>query len=192
MAKKKRLIFHSGVLNKDGLKILHQLPLIFPDHFYMAGGTALSFLLGHRISYDLDFFSKECRLEDHERIAMIEKLKLLGDLTIRMNQNATLHVTVNHTAISFFHYPYPLIKRLYRWNDITIASMEDIGAMKLSAVIGRGAKKDFIDLYFIAKKIGLKALFGAASKKFRDHVNFTASEALHLNCINSLHLLNTF
>jgi len=40
-------------------KRMDLLPLLkpFKDNFYLAGGTALALLLGHRDSFDFDFFS---------------------------------------------------------------------------------------------------------------------------------------
>ena len=37
-----------------------------------------------------------------------------------------------------------------------LAGLKDIAAMKLSAVTGRGSKKDFIDICFLLKEFSLK------------------------------------
>jgi len=58
-------------LNENNLKNLKILPSktknllealskkSFIKNFYLAGGTALSLQLGHRLSFDLDFFTPE-------------------------------------------------------------------------------------------------------------------------------------
>lgn len=53
--------------------------------------------------------------------------------------------------ISFFRYRYPLIAEPVSVLGITVASLEDIAAMKLDAISRRGTRRDFIDLYFIAQ-----------------------------------------
>jgi predicted nucleotidyltransferase component of viral defense system len=35
---------------------------------------------------------------------------------------------------------------------IELASLKDIAAMKLAAIMDRGTKRDFIDLYFFSEK----------------------------------------
>ena len=38
-----------------------------------------------------------------------------------------------------------------KYLSLNIADIEDIAAMKIDAVATRGAKRDFVDLYFIGK-----------------------------------------
>ena len=56
--------------------------------------------------------------------------------------------------VSFFRYEYPLLRPLHEapWG-LPLADPEDIAAMKLAALSGRGARKDFVDLYFYAHEI---------------------------------------
>ncbi len=47
--------------------------------------------------------------------------------------------------------------------------------MKLSALVGRGSRKDFLDLYVLTTRvIPLKNLLQKAQAKFRDSTDFTA------------------
>ena len=50
--------------------------------------------------------------------------------------------------------------------NIRIASLLDIGLMKLDAVIGRGSRKDFYDLYVISSRIPLPDLLSAGERKY--------------------------
>ncbi|MBW1795841.1 MAG: hypothetical protein JRJ38_15700 [Deltaproteobacteria bacterium] len=52
---------------------------------------------------------------------------------------------------SLFVYEYPLIRPPLKYLSLNIADILDIAAMKIDAVATRGAKRDFIDLYFISK-----------------------------------------
>lgn len=51
-------------------------------------------------------------------------------------------------------------------NGISLASIRDIGAMKLSAVFNRASRKDLVDLYFILQHVSLEELFRVAAKKY--------------------------
>jgi hypothetical protein len=50
----------TGGLSSQTLKLLNTLESKLPD-FYLAEGTALAMYYEHRVSYDLDFFTK-CNL----------------------------------------------------------------------------------------------------------------------------------
>ncbi len=47
-----------------------------------------------------------------------------------------------------------------------MASLEDIGLMKLDAIINHGARKDFYDLFSIAQKISIDDLLELGKVKF--------------------------
>ena len=44
--------------------------------------------------------------------------------------------------------------------------MEDIAAMKLIAIIQRGLKRDFIDLYFLGRSLGLEKIMSLTEIKY--------------------------
>jgi len=54
--------------------------------FYLAGGTALAFQIGHRISTDLDWFSTERRLLALEREAIRQTLSNSGSFEVASEQ----------------------------------------------------------------------------------------------------------
>jgi hypothetical protein len=47
-----------------------------------------------------------------------------------------------------------------------LASLQDIGLMKLDALISRGNRKDFYDVFFIAQTIPLEKLFDMSATKY--------------------------
>jgi hypothetical protein len=49
-----------------------------------------------------------------------------------------------------------------------MADCKDIGAMKLSAIAGRGSKKDFIDFYFLLQLYKLDELLAFYKEKYVD------------------------
>ncbi|MDI1471666.1 MAG: nucleotidyl transferase AbiEii/AbiGii toxin family protein [Thermodesulfovibrio sp.] len=116
--------------------------------FYLAGGTAVYYYLRHRKSLDLDFFTN--------KIFDFRNFKELFNQfeTSHLNHN-TIYTTIEDIKVSFFHYPYPLLKPLNNLEIVKVASLEDIGAMKVLSIIQRGSKKDFVDLYFIINTLNL-------------------------------------
>jgi hypothetical protein len=50
--------------------------------------------------------------------------------------------------------------------NVRLATLLDIGLMKLDALIGRGSRKDFYDLYMIGHEIPFKDLLGAGKEKY--------------------------
>jgi predicted nucleotidyltransferase component of viral defense system len=142
------------------------------DDFYLAGGTALSLILGHRKSVDLDFFcSRFPKVE-----ILIAKLKHLSPKIINQDKG-TLDLYIDGVKVSFLEYKYPLIGDFLEFDGVKIASLDDIACMKLSAISSRGSKKDFIDLYFILQKKNLKELLSLFEKKF-EGVNYQMAHIL--------------
>lgn len=121
----------------------------FLGQFYLAGGTALALHLGHRLSADLDFFSKE---NFNEQI-LLQDLLEIGKFQLEEKSKQTITGILNNTKVSFLGYNYPLLNPLEKISDVNIASIADIACMKIDTISSRGAKRDFVDIYFIAKEI---------------------------------------
>jgi predicted nucleotidyltransferase component of viral defense system len=132
------------------------------ENFYLAGGTALSLILGHRKSIDLDFFSFSFPKFE----ILVAKLKTLNPKVINQDKG-TLDLYMDDVKVSFLEYKYPLVGDFLEFDQVKVASLEDIACMKLSAISSRGSKKDFIDLYFILQKFGLGELLALFEKKFK-------------------------
>jgi hypothetical protein len=134
--------------------------------FYLAGGTALALLEGHRVSVDLDLFSES--FTDAERL-VAELSAVSGDLVITSTAARTVFARVDGVQVTFFGYSYPLLTPPVEVEAgiVPLASAADIGAMKLAAIASRGARKDFVDLWLIlARHHGLAALLDVFKRKF--------------------------
>ncbi len=132
--------------------------------FYLAGGTALSLQIGHRNSIDLDFFSQT---EDIPSIR--ENLtESLSDWKPELTDSAwgNLVFLARNVRVGFYGYGYELTKSLRSEEGVQLASIEDIGLMKMDALLSRANRKDFYDLYFITQDIPFKTLFDLAQKKY--------------------------
>lgn len=129
------------------LTTLGQQPLV--RSFYLAGGSAASFHMGHRLSVDLDFFTPD---KEYDSQPLVEDLEEIGELVVQQRSRKTLVGSLDGVLISFFLYPYPLLQEPTELDNIQIASLLDIALMKLIAIGQRGKKRDFIDLYFICQQ----------------------------------------
>ena len=130
--------------------------------FYLAGGTACSLYLGHRLSFDLDFFTTESFYPKF----IATKLKGLGRLSIDQENQGTFLGHLNDIKISFFIYPYKLIFPKNYFQGVAIADIRDLACMKIDAISTRGTKRDFIDLFFICKQYKPSTLFDLFAKKY--------------------------
>ncbi len=168
--------WHEEVLDEAGHAAAVRLAAATRD-FHLAGGTALALRLGHRVSLDLDLFSAKNSLGAEQRQTLFDALKTSGPLNIKEAKDGTCHLNLGGTAVSLFHYDYATLCRPQSWLGLDIASLEEIAAMKLSAVLGRGSKKDFIDLYEICQQLGLNRVMATAGRKFPLHTDFPLQAA---------------
>lgn len=142
-------------------------PYLEDRNFYLGGGTALALYLGHRKSKDFDWFRKG-PIKDPLRFG--KDMQETG-IPIRFLQTdkGTLEGAVNRVRVSLFEYRYPLLQAVSHWPemDMSIASIPDLAAMKLSAITQRGSKKDFIDIFALSRiGMDLSAMLSAYQTKF--------------------------
>jgi hypothetical protein len=149
---------------RDLLDVLGQLPVLRP--FYLAGGTGLALRLGHRISQDLDLFANIETLDDRLRQRIVEELSKGYAVDLWQDSVMGLVLEVDGQPASFFSYGYPLLAPTELVSGVQVAGILDIGLMKLDAIAGRGTRKDFYDVYFIAPHIPLDELFARSSDKY--------------------------
>lgn len=154
------------------LSKLNSFPL--PNNTYMAGGTAVTLYLGHRISIDIDLFTEEHFLTG----SIIDTIKKVQVVQIEdVSDKDSLIVEVEGVRFSIFYYPYPFLEPLY-YDDIyriSLASLTDIAAMKTVAIVQRGTAKDFVDLKAIMEttNMSLDQLISATLKKYGTREDYT-------------------
>ena len=132
------------------------------DGVYLAGGTGLALQLGHRRSVDLDLFSQREFAPGDLRARLGE----IDGLQIRQIGRGTLHLELHELLVSFLHYPYPLLFPQSQLEVLSVADPRDIACMKLDAIASRGSRRDFVDLYMVAKAYGLRAILEWAGRKY--------------------------
>jgi len=135
----------------------------FFDRFFLVGGTALALQIDHRLSIDLDFFS----------IQPFDNQQLESYLSEQYGFNTdyvatnTIKGFVQNVKVDFLTHAYPLFRPLIQEEDLSLASLEDIGAMKLNAIAHSGNRqKDFYDLFFLLEHHSLQDYLHAYQIKY--------------------------
>lgn len=142
--------------------------------YVLVGGTALALQIGHRLSVDIDLFGQS--EIDHDQY--LEILKQAGKVqTIKRSKNILI-LTVNDIKIDFVDYKYPFITPFVIQQNIRLASLQDIAAMKLNAIAGRGVKKDFIDLYYLLQYFSFYEMLDFYNKKYPDGSEFIVRKSV--------------
>jgi hypothetical protein len=144
---------------------LHIGEQLFSHRFYLAGGTALSLQIGHRRSVDFDFFSVKDEVDEKSRNEIIAGISSYPTQIIE-SVGGNLLILVDGIRVGFFSYGYPLIDEPIRCENALLASLNDIGLMKCDALISRGSRKDFYDLYYISRYIEVSQLLQLGEKKY--------------------------
>ena len=119
---------HYEVLDEKRQALLPALGR-FKEDFYLAGGTALALQIGHRVSVDFDFFTEK----DFETEDVYEQVQeMFGQVPRTQESHRTLAVVVQEDVkVSFMGYRYPLIEACTDTEHLRLASILDIGCMKL-------------------------------------------------------------
>ncbi len=133
------------------------------SHFYLAGGTACALRLGHRLSYDLDFFTPL----SFDQKELSDWMSTHGKFKLDQIKKDTLLGIFEKTNVSFFTYRYALIGKTEDFDGMAILGEPDLAAMKVDAISSRGTKRDFIDLYFLGKNIPLAEALRLYQQKYR-------------------------
>ena len=154
------------------LKRLQEIPLLSKTR--LVGGTSLALQIGHRKSIDIDLFGEV----DCEQYELVDSLSEIGKLTI-IKESRNIHVyQLDGVKVDIVNYKYPWIKPMIVEDELRLADIRDIAAMKITAIIGRGTKKDFIDLAFLLDIFPLDKILSCYEKKYPEASRFMAMKSL--------------
>ena len=146
------------------------------NDFVLVGGTALSLRIGHRISIDLDLFSNK----DFDQSALQEHLQSTYKFTADYIERNTLKGSANGVVLDFISHKYENVGEVTVLEGVRLASLEDIAAMKLNAIINNGTRlKDFLDVAFLGGKIPFEEMVKAYGDKYKTSVVMAAKAVLY-------------
>ena len=151
------------------LKELMSMPMLKDTR--LVGGTALALQYGHRRSVDLDFFGYAT--ENYDEMTQVLKSKFKSVVQGSISERIKIY-TINNIKVDIVNYDYPWIDDCVEENGIRLASDKDIAAMKVNAIIGRGTKKDFVDVYYLLKHFSFEQLIQLYLQKYADGSEYRA------------------
>lgn len=140
----------------------------------LVGGTALALQLGHRTSTDLDFFGR-INADSEELRDILREIGSVEVASVSKNINI---FWLNGIKVDMVNYPYPWLDLPIEENRVRLASLNDIAAMKIAAIVNRGTKKDFIDLYTLLQSFSLDNILDMYSRKYSDGSLFIVMKSL--------------
>jgi len=143
--------------------------------FVLVGGTALSLQIGHRKSIDIDLFTNEA-FDVNDTFTFLEsnydyyndarfKNSLLGRIA-----NIKLDVMSHH---------YKWVKPALNEEGVRMASLQDIAAMKLNAIVGNGSRlKDYVDIAYLSSVFSLDQMLSFFDEKYPQQNSLMALKSL--------------
>ena len=118
-------------------------------NFFLVGGTGLALMIGHRKSIDIDLFTTR----DFDTEILLEKLESDFDFRMDFIEKNTIKGYADGVKVDFLAHKYPMINKRLEIEDLRIASLDDISAMKVNSIANDGTRvKDFIDLFFLVSE----------------------------------------
>ncbi|MBK9291871.1 MAG: nucleotidyl transferase AbiEii/AbiGii toxin family protein [Bacteroidetes bacterium] len=168
-------MLHISTIDSQTLELLillMQKPLL--SNMRLVGGTALALQIGHRKSVDLDFFGSINfdDLDTDELFSEVENITVL-----KRSKNINIFI-INNIKVDFVNYSYKWLENTVQIGQIRLAGLQDIAAMKMAAITGRGSIKDFIDIYYLLDYFSLSRMLDLYNKKYPDGSVFLVLKSL--------------
>ncbi|MHC1782333.1 MAG: nucleotidyl transferase AbiEii/AbiGii toxin family protein [Anaerolineaceae bacterium] len=157
-------------LQKSFMQVFAELP--DKDQFYLTGGTALTeYYLGHRLSFDLDFFTGvdglvlpvSYQIQEHVRnhglvVEVVRRFATYVEFLVSQ-QDETLKIDLALDSPYRFDQPVLCAPGIY------VNNFSDLCIDKLLAYFGRAEPRDAVDLFFILQSQSKETLLDRAAKK---------------------------
>lgn len=170
-------MLHLNSINNTTYQLLQSLCIkAYLSNFALAGGTSLSLQLGHRKSIDIDLFSFDDADMNEISLQLADDY---DDIIIRRTTKVFIFCAINGIKSDFVKQnKAALLKPCKTIDGIRMYSIEDIAAMKLNAICGRGTKKDFYDMYLLLQHFSLPELLGFYEAKFKSDNSWMVIKSL--------------
>lgn len=157
----------------DLIGLLQKDPVL--DSFFLVGGTALSLQIGHRISVDIDFFTRDHFATEF----LIEHLEKTYRFKLHYSATNTLKGYIGEVFLDLLRHDYPYVKDPVNCDGVRMLSKQDIAAFKVNAITGSGTRaKDFVDIYFLLKEFSFSEIIGFYGTKYNQRNDYHAVKSL--------------
>ena len=134
------------------------------SEFRLVGGTSLSLQLGHRISVDIDLFTDaEYGSIDFNKIENYLNnnfpfVEYFSDVPVAFGKSYQIGKNRNESVKLDVFYTDNFIKDFISVDEIRLATIEEIVAMKLDVIQRGGRKKDFWDIHELIGKFTFREM----------------------------------
>jgi len=137
----------------------------------------LALRFGYRESVDIDLFCHAGFSQEFLRQSLEESFRGISFTNV---SGAGVFANYNGVRVDFVKHPQAWLKGYETLEKVRLASLEDISAMKINAIMGRGSKKDFSDLLFLHENgVPLIQSLGNFVKKYGKDLLFSAVRSLN-------------
>jgi predicted nucleotidyltransferase component of viral defense system len=158
-------------LLKDSLLTLMQAD-VFKD-FRLVGGTALSLHLGHRLSVDIDLFtdadygSVDFNIIEDFLTSTFPYVRGDFDNTPGMGKSYLIGTDPAHAIkLDVYYSMDPFFQNVIVIDNIRLATVEEIIAMKIDVIQRAGRKKDFWDLHALLNLYTIKDMIHLHEQRY--------------------------
>lgn len=156
--------FHYEILSKKQKETLSFIDS-FKNEFFLVWWTAIALMLWHRKSIDFDLF-----IPNSESLPMRKISTILKNHDYKIITKTDFHyeIFLNWVKITFFAYLYNIPdQRKIQWDYFKTIDLLHLSSMKADALWKRAKWKDYVDLYFLIKKLWLKTIWDYAKSFFK-------------------------
>ncbi len=151
------------------------------NDFVLVGGTALALQIGHRISIDFDLFTDKAFDEQ----VLADYLRKSYQFEMDFISANTLKGEIEGIQIDCIAHQYPWIEKTATNENIRLASLYDIAAMKLNAIAGsRTRLKDFIDIAFLSGEMTFNKMLDGYERKYNSNQVIPVKALTYFDDIN--------
>lgn len=133
-------------------------------YWFVIGGQAMRCFCPYRPSRDVDFGVTSAENID----ALLEQLKRQGCVEIKERSRDTVHLSFEGIDVSIF-----VLDFLAPFSEGQRLTVTGLLATKLHAILDRGARRDFFDVYVTLHRhgLGIAECLSAVRQVFRQEVN---------------------
>lgn len=156
-------MLHTKTVKPGTLGIIRDLQeKHFMQNFLLVGGTALALQLGHRTSTDIDLFYNK----SFDTALLRQEIENSFECEIRAVYKFALFLSIQGVKTDIVYQKSKILEPPLIYDNIRMASLKDLAAMKLMAITNRGKLRDFVDIYILLQQFKLQEMLEWWSEKF--------------------------